>query len=121
MNLAWLKSSTRELQWLQYFKMVFLKIPNVPLRMVFTETVTYFANGDYNYTMHFLQTACTAIALTHIWIQSYKYNLLNNLNSNHDFIDHAVNCCYQFLTTGITTGLLLAPLFLCAGMTIINY
>ena len=31
----------RELQWLQYFKMVFLEILNVLLRTVFTETVTF--------------------------------------------------------------------------------
>ena len=39
-NLAWLQSSTRELQWLQCFKVVFLDIPNVPLKTVFVETVT---------------------------------------------------------------------------------
>ena len=40
-NLAWLKSSTTELQQLEYFKSVFLVILNVPLRTVFAETVTY--------------------------------------------------------------------------------
>ena len=35
------KHSTRELQWLLCFKMIFLKIPNVPLGMVSAETVTY--------------------------------------------------------------------------------
>ena len=42
-NLAQLQSSTRELQWLQFFKMVFLKIPNVLLRTVVAETVTIIA------------------------------------------------------------------------------
>ena len=41
-NLACLKSSTTESQQLQYFKLVFLVILNVPIRMVFAETVTYF-------------------------------------------------------------------------------
>ena len=40
-NMAWLQSSTTEPQQFKYFKSVFLKIPNVPLRMVFAETVTY--------------------------------------------------------------------------------
>ena len=40
-NLAWLKSSTTELQHLEYFKSVFLVIIHVPLRTVFAETVTY--------------------------------------------------------------------------------
>ena len=30
-----------EPQWLQYFKLVFLKIQNVPLRTVFANPVTY--------------------------------------------------------------------------------
>ena len=29
MYLAWLQSSTRELQWLEYLKLVFLELPNV--------------------------------------------------------------------------------------------
>ena len=33
------------MQWVQCFKMVFLETPNVPLAMVFAETVTYI---DYN-------------------------------------------------------------------------
>ena len=32
--------STREPQWLQYFKLVFLEIQNVPLRTVFANPVT---------------------------------------------------------------------------------
>ena len=41
-SLAWLHCSTGEPQWLQYFKLVFLKIQNVPLRMVFANPVTYY-------------------------------------------------------------------------------
>ena len=40
-NLTWLQSSTTEPQQFQYFKLVFLIILNVPIRMVFTETVTH--------------------------------------------------------------------------------
>ena len=46
-NLAWLKSSTTEPQQLQYFKLVFLILLNVPIRTVFAETVTYASSeGD---------------------------------------------------------------------------
>ena len=41
--------STREPQWLQYFKLVFLKIQNVPLRMVFANLVTYVDNVCRNH------------------------------------------------------------------------
>ena len=40
-SLAWLKSSITEPQQLEYFKSVFLIIPNVTIRMVFAETVIY--------------------------------------------------------------------------------
>ena len=40
MYLAWLQSSTRELQWLEYLKSVFLKIPNVTTWSVFQNQVT---------------------------------------------------------------------------------
>ena len=40
-NLVWLQCTTRELQWFQYFKLVFLvEITNVPLRTVLTNPVT---------------------------------------------------------------------------------
>ena len=40
--LAWLQStSTRELQWLEYLKSVFLEIPNVTTWSVFQNRVTY--------------------------------------------------------------------------------
>ena len=40
-SLAWLHCRTREPQWLQYFKLVFLEIQNMPLRTVFANPVTY--------------------------------------------------------------------------------
>ena len=39
--LAWLHSSTRELQWLQYLKSVFLETPNVTTLLVFQNQVTF--------------------------------------------------------------------------------
>ena len=39
--LAWLQCSTRELQWLEYLKSVFLEIPNVTTWSVFQNQVTY--------------------------------------------------------------------------------
>ena len=39
-SLAWLHCSIRESQWLQYFKLIFPEIQNVPLGMVFTNPVT---------------------------------------------------------------------------------
>ena len=41
MCLAWLQCNTSESQWLQYFKLVFLEIQNVPLRTVFANPVTF--------------------------------------------------------------------------------
>ena len=37
---------TSESQWLQYFKLVFLEIQNVPLRTVFANPVTYTCRTD---------------------------------------------------------------------------
>ena len=39
--LVWLYSSTVELQWLQYLKLLFLEIPNVTTLSVFQHQVTY--------------------------------------------------------------------------------
>ena len=39
--LAWLQSSTRELQGLEYLKSVFLEVPNVTTLLVFQNQVTY--------------------------------------------------------------------------------
>ena len=41
MCLAWLHCSTSESLWLQYFKLIFFEIQNMPLRMVFANPVTY--------------------------------------------------------------------------------
>ena len=38
--MVWLHCSTREPQWLQYFKLVFLETQNVLLRTVFANPVT---------------------------------------------------------------------------------
>ena len=72
--LAWLQSSTRELQWLKYLKSVFLEIPNATSWSVFQNQVTYIINciGGHNYTptcMHFLP-----ICPTHKHQNSPKFN-----------------------------------------------
>ena len=56
MCLTWLHCSTGESQWLQYFKLVFLKIQNVPLRMVFANPVTYSSQFD----LQFIVVTCIA-------------------------------------------------------------
>ena len=83
--------------------------------------IAYFANDDYNYMIYYLQTACVVITMTHIWIQPYKNDLLNKLDTvillimllivNLNAISFSTSA-----TTGITIGLLLAPLFLFSGM-----
>ena len=46
LQIWWLHCSTRELQ---YFKLVFLKIQNVPLRTIFTNPVTYYKTYVMSY------------------------------------------------------------------------
>ena len=46
----WLQSSTRKPQWFQYLKMVFFKIPNVTIQLVFQHQVTHV----FVYTTDFL-------------------------------------------------------------------
>ena len=41
-SLAWLQSSTREIQCHEYLKLVFLKIPNVRFETIFQSPVTYY-------------------------------------------------------------------------------
>ena len=87
--------------------------------------ITYFANDDHNYMIYYLQTACVVITMTHIWIQPYKNDLLNKLDTvillimllivNLNAISFSTST-----TTGITIGLLLAPLFLFTGMKIMK-
>ena len=43
--------------------------------------ITYFANDDYNNMIYYLQTACVVIAMTHIWIQPYKNDVLNVMDT----------------------------------------
>ena len=53
--LAQLQSSTKELQWLEYLKSVFLKIPNVTTQLVFQNQVTN-NRLNTNYFLHILHT-----------------------------------------------------------------
>ena len=87
--------------------------------------ITFYANDDYNYMIYYLQTACVVIAMTHIWIQPYKNDLLNKLDTvillvmllivNLNAISFSTS-----VTTGMAVGVLLAPLFLCAGMRVMR-
>ena len=43
--------------------------------------ITYFANDDYNNMIYYLQTACVVITMTHIWIQPYKNDVLNVMDT----------------------------------------
>ena len=84
--------------------------------------ITYYANNDYNYMIYYLQTACVVIAMTHIWIQPYKNDFLNKLDAVILlFMLLIVNITSSTSTiTGITIGLLVTPLFLCAGKIIMK-
>ena len=83
--------------------------------------ITYYANDDYNYMIYYLQTACVVIAMTHIWIQPYKIDLLNKLDTVILLIMLLVvnvNTFSFFTSTvsGITITLVTAPLFLWVSM-----
>ena len=43
--------------------------------------ITYYANDDYNNMIYYLQTACVVIAMIHIWIQPYKNDVLNVMDT----------------------------------------
>ena len=99
-NLAWPKHGTRELQWLQCFKMVFLKILNVPKEMVFAEKVTYITQSSPSFesvihikphTLLYIKSSALLFMYSHIklllkWkeqlIQQYPNPLrLSSINS----------------------------------------
>ena len=66
-------SSTRELQWLKYYKTGFLKTPNALLRMLSVEIVTYTSKRST-----VLQTSHVYIHTRYIYISGviYIYNIL---------------------------------------------
>ena len=89
--------------------------------------ITYFANDDYNYMIYYLQTACIVTAMTHIWIQPYKNDLLNKLDTAILLIMLLVVnvSAFNFSSTsaieGVTITLILAPLPLLFGFSVRKY
>ena len=53
--MAWLQPSRRDLQWVKYFKLIILKMPNVRFGLVFLKPVTYMSNR-YKITIAFYRT-----------------------------------------------------------------
>ena len=85
--------------------------------------ITYFANDDYNNMIYYLQTACVVIAMTHIWIQPYKNDILNVIDAsillNMLLIVNLNSFTFSTsATAGITVSLVIAPLLLFFGMKI---
>ena len=79
--------------------------------------ITYYANDDYNYMIYYLQTACVVITMTHIWIQPYKDDVLNIMDTVILLIMLLIVNLSAFsfstlVTTGIAISLIIAPLLL---------
>ena len=79
--------------------------------------ITYFANNDYNNMIYYLQTACVIIAMTHIWIQPYKNDVLNVIDAIILLIMLLIVnlSAFSFSTStiaGIAISLIIAPLLL---------
>ena len=83
--------------------------------------ITYYANDDYDYTIYYLQTACIVITMTHIWIQPYKNDLFNVMNTVILLIMLlVVNMSASDFSTSTTATivicLILSPLLLLLGV-----
>jgi len=85
--------------------------------------ITYFANDDYENTIYYLQTACVIIAMIHIWIQPYKNDMLNVIDTVILLVMLLIVNISAFnlstsATAGIAISLIIAPLFLLFGVGI---
>ena len=83
--------------------------------------ITYFANNNYNNMLYYLQTACVVIVMTHIWIQPYKNDTLNVLDTAILLVVLLIVNLSAFsfstsTTEGIAISLLITPLLLLFGM-----
>ena len=83
--------------------------------------ITYFANDDYNNMIYYLQTACVVIAMTHIWIQPYKNDILNVMDAIILLIMLLIVNLSSFsfstsTTAGVAISLIIAPLLLLFGV-----
>ena len=79
--------------------------------------ITFFADDNYNNGIYYLQTACVIIATIHIWIQPYKSNTLNAIDTtillNMLLIVNLNSFNFSTSTSvGIIIGLVVAPLLL---------
>ena len=86
--------------------------------------ITYYAD-DCNYMIYYLQTACVVIAMTHIWIQPYKNDLLNKLDTVILLVLLLIVNLSAFdfsspLIVGVTISLATAPLILLAGIAVMR-
>ena len=83
--------------------------------------ITYYANGNYDYMIYYLQTACVVITMTHIWIQPYKNDLLNLTDTVILLVMVLVVNISAFrfstaMTAGIAICLIIAPMLLLFGI-----
>ena len=83
--------------------------------------ITYYANGDHDYMIYYLQTACVVITMTHIWIQPYKNDLLNLTDTVILLVMVLVVNISAFrfstaTTAGIAICLIIAPMLLLFGV-----
>ena len=89
--------------------------------------ITYYANDDYNYMIYYLQTACVVIAMTHIWIQPYKNDLLNKLDTVILLVLllivnlSAFNYFATSAIEGVAITLIFAPLLILLGFIFSKY
>ena len=89
--------------------------------------ITYYANNDYYYMIYYLQTACVVIVMTHIWVQPYKNDLLNKLDTAVLLIMLLIvnlNAFDYFSTSaieGLAITLMFAPLLILFGFTVRKY
>ena len=85
--------------------------------------ITYFANDDYDNMRYYLQTACVVIAMTHIWIQPYKNDTLNVIDTvilmvMLLIINLSVFNFSTSTTTGIAITLMIIPLLLLCALAV---
>ena len=83
--LVWLKSSTREVQWLEYLKLVFLEMPNVTTWSVFQKSGHKLILCGSLVCMFVCAYVCVCMstpeAINNQWHDMTEYNQLNKLYS----------------------------------------
>ena len=79
--------------------------------------IVYFANSDYRKMIYYLQTACVVIIMTHTWVQPYKNDALNVLDTAILLVMLLIVNLSAFsfstsTTEGIAISLMITPLLL---------